>query len=286
MKYKFTRIFIAGQTIISLIFAPFLAYAEGLSVPVSDAVLEEKEAGLFGITAISTDFIAFGLKEMATQLLLEKIKEWAAGGFQGSPIFIENPEQFFKDVAEEASGVFVEELGTKLTGDPNFFCSNIIPNFVLDIGETGRKRVERRAQCTMNRVFNNVEGQLNNFYEDFDNGRLGAYLELQQMQNNRYMTYFELMDETKRRRAQAENKFKDASQSSGGYFPNIKCTQRTAKFCKQWTIKTPAKAIADRITKTVGTDLEDIISTDEITELIVAIFAGLIKVALEEGLSN
>jgi len=286
MIQHFAKTIIIIQIIISLSGIPLFVSAQGLAVPVSDAVLEEKEVGLFGIYGLSLDFLAFSLREVAIQLLMDQIKQWAASGFQGTPVFMENPQQFLKGVGEEATGVVIEKLGQQYFGDPNFFCSDIVPDLIIDVGEIGFTSLEQRSQCTMSEVFANVETQLDDFYENFNNGRFDAYIELQQWQNNRYLSYFEFLDEIKRKRHAAESQFRDASLASGGYLDLLECTRQVGALCETWTVRAPAKAIGDRISEFVGADKDDLISSDEITELVAAIFAGLIRLALTEGLAS
>jgi hypothetical protein len=290
--------------VVQLLLSPILIHAQTGEVPVSERDLRQKESGFFGI--VSWDGLAFAAKELLLQGMLEQIKGWAASGFQGSPTFLENPSQFIRNVGEEASGAFIQELGNELFNDPNFFCSDIIPRFALDIGDVGFRQFKFRAQCTFTDVVDNVETHL----ENFNNGRWEAYLSLQQSNNNQFGSYRMLSEELARRQNEAKSTFSEAAASSGGYLPSVKCTQQAAgsgqrevigqnedgspiygdpvpddpsvALCKKWTIRTPAKAIGDRITSFVGSDITDVIGADEMTELIVAAFKGILTIALSE----
>src|SRR3989338_9513123 len=101
----------------------------GAEVPVFNRAIEEikkKEVGTRKITlpggigsvslpvpgaSGSLDGIAYQLARMAINKITKDIVSWIKGGGRnGKPLFVTNWQDFLKDVANEASGIFIQDL--------------------------------------------------------------------------------------------------------------------------------------------------------------------------------
>jgi hypothetical protein len=237
---------------------------------------------LLGAIIPSWDGVAKTLARLALTMIKEQTINWIRSGFEGEPLFLQDPEKFFMEMGDQASGVFLEDLGQQMAGDPNYFCKDFLPKFQLDVGGAGRSQYFRRAQCTMSRAVDNVE----DYYNDFSNGNWNAFVSMNQRNNNQFGFYMMTLEEQERRREEAENTFKLTSQYGGGYLPTMSCTESNAAGCRKFTIKTPSKAIGDRIGQMVGIDFGDLIAADEVSEVVSAIAQELINYGLREAMNS
>ena len=233
------------------------------------------------------DPLAYQLKDIILQKMVGDINNWAASGFQGSPVFLEHPEQFSQDIQDITTGAFLGELGTQLVGDPNFFCSGLTNLFVLDVGGYGRKSGLNRFRCTLDRATQNIERFQNNFAD----GGWQMLYKMQEGNNNAGDFYMNALLESEYRREAAQKTFEQGAQATGGYVPNVTCSRRTGGnntggdptkqgFCSQWTIHTPAKAIGDRVAAMTGADLNSFFSADELSEIISSFIKSAIRGAV------
>lgn len=233
------------------------------------------------------DPLAYQLKDVILQKMVGDINNWAASGFQGSPVFLEHPEQFSQDIQDITTGAFLGELGTQLAGNPDFFCSGMTNLFVLDVGGYGRKSGLNKFRCTLDRATQNVE----RFQNNFANGGWQMLYKMQEGSNNPGRFYMNALLESEYRREAAQKTFEQGAQATGGYVPNVTCSRRTGGnnpggdptkqgFCSQWTIHTPAKAIGDRVAAMTGADLNSFFSADELSEIISSFIKSAIRGAV------
>ena len=48
----------------------------------------------------------------------DAIVDWIRNGFEGSPMFLSDPEGFFRDTANQASGAIIDDLNMEWLCDP------------------------------------------------------------------------------------------------------------------------------------------------------------------------
>ena len=86
-------------------------------IPVSDAALRSKEAGvtMFGFTVpgLTWDLIAITIAKLALEQILNATTAWVNKGFEGNPAYVTDPMQFFTKIADNIAGEFIRgsELG-------------------------------------------------------------------------------------------------------------------------------------------------------------------------------
>lgn len=223
----------------------------------------------------SWDSIAWMFAKIAVGVIKQQTIAWIRSGFEGQPLFIQDPSKFLKDWGDQASAVFVEDLSQKLTGDPQFFCKDFLPEFVIDIGGYGNDYFFR-SRCSITDVIQNLD----DYYQDFENGGWDAFISINQRNNNRYSFYLMTLEEEQRRRAEAQASISGGS--SGGYLPTIECVSGNTAGCRKFRIKTPAKAIGDRVAHTVGLDYNTLITADELSEVV----GSLVDLAIQRTLES
>lgn len=226
----------------------------------------------------SFDGIAWILAKSAVYSIKQSLMQWIRSGFEGKPLFVQDPNKFFKGFADQASAVFIEDIGKKIANDPKYFCKDFLPKFVIETGKYGQQNYFTRNRCTLSNVIENVD----DYYNDFNKGNWRAFVSMQQTNNNPYGLYLDSLDEEQRKRADASGFFGQSAQYGGGYLPKVTCKESNGAGCKTFSIQTPSRAIGDRVGQMVGTDFNELISADELSEVVSAV----IDVAIQKTLDN
>jgi hypothetical protein len=97
------------------------------------------------------DPLAWGLAKMLLQSLTADVVNWINSGFQGSPAFISNPQGFFLDVADQATGAFISN-----SGPLSALCSPFSLDIRLNLALQGTMNKQRYA-CTLSTIIKNVQ---------------------------------------------------------------------------------------------------------------------------------
>lgn len=126
--------------------------------------------------------LALALAKMILSAITQSIVNWINSGFQGSPSFVTNPDQFFMGIADQVVGEFI--LGSDLA----FLCSpfKLQIQLALAVNYSGGGTGSGRARCSLTQVIDNIEG----FYRDFTQGGFSAWVSMtQRPDNNPYGAY-------------------------------------------------------------------------------------------------
>src|SRR3990167_7391190 len=158
--------------------------------------------------------IAWGIAKMLVHKLTEQIVMMIrTGGQGGGPLFVQDWNQFLLDAADQASGVFIKELNlTQL-------CEPFAPRLRL-IFAGGRRSFQDRYRCTVSTVMGNIQG----FFDDFNNGGWQRWIELTQVQNNPYGQYLGLLEEKEKREALAAQASFNEAMSANGFLGKKDCS--------------------------------------------------------------
>lgn len=110
-----------------------------LDVPVSDSQQRSKDSGttVLGVIPLpSWDQIGWCLVNATIESIGAATVAWINGGFQGNPVFVEDPGQFFADVADIQAGAFLNEVSGGLFCEPirNIVTVNLATNYNNQIG--------------------------------------------------------------------------------------------------------------------------------------------------------
>lgn len=270
---------------------PGASGSAGSKVPILDEAtvsLNQKEVGTKKISihglgsanlpigvSISWDKLAWGLANMAIHKITKNIVSWIkTGGRDGKPLFITNWEDFLKEVANDASGIFIEQL--ELTE----ICQPFKPRLQMLLGSSGGT-YRQRAQCTIKDVTRNVE----NFYRDFKQGGWERWFEITLVpQNNFYGSYYMALEEKLLRESLAVEAKKSEAIAGGGFLGDEDkiCVKfnSTTKVCEEfkWVILTPGKTIERQLNDVLAPPSGEkrLEVADEIDEIISAAFTRLL----------
>ncbi|OGZ46208.1 MAG: hypothetical protein A2756_06415 [Candidatus Ryanbacteria bacterium RIFCSPHIGHO2_01_FULL_48_27] len=136
------------------------------------------------------DPILKGIAGFILQALVNSVKDWIQSGDflrGGGPLFVTNFDQFMLDAADEASGIFLKEYVSPETY--NFLCTPFRAQ-VYRLTALGlafprypsANSFRYKARCTVSDIVGNVE----DFYQDFENGGWEAWVETALYANNPY----------------------------------------------------------------------------------------------------
>ncbi len=240
-----------------------------------------------------TDSIFRAAARMVLAYITDSIIKWINSGFEGDPTFISNPKAFFKDVANEVSGQFIEQLG--LAG----LCEPFRPQIIIALAQV--PTFGQRYRCTALDVLDNLE----DFHNDFSNGGWAGWFTIIQPQNNFYGTLYNAEADRARRIESAETYKRDELAQNNGFFSLRKCTayhsdyaagtqeekdayngpwnEGGIKGCVDTEVVTPGKFIVESGVKINNAPIDDIISADEVNEMLAAIFNALINQLITDG---
>ncbi len=141
------------------------------------------------VTSLSVkEYILDPMFKMIARTILRNITQsiikWAATGFQGNPSFIQDPTQFFANVADQAIGnIIYNNAGLQ------WMCSPF--RLQLKRALIYNRSFTQRAQCTLTQVIGNYEGFINGVNNEL--GSLGGWnawnVMATQPENNPYGAY-------------------------------------------------------------------------------------------------
>ncbi len=117
-------------------------------VPVGDNIVRGKEVGVLGI---SWDQLGWCLVNFIIESIGAATVAWINGGFQGNPVFVEDPEQFFADIADIQAGAFLGELSN------GFLCSPIQNIVRVNLAQSYNSQFSPYGACTFTAVSGNLE---------------------------------------------------------------------------------------------------------------------------------
>lgn len=239
------------------------------------------------------DAIAYALAKSLLAATTRSIIDWINNGFNGDPLFVTDPQGFFRDVLDQATGIFFIELGQTQICEP-LRAPIIKLLFTAPYFD--------RVQCTLSTVIQNVE----DFSLDFRNGGWSAWIQINEPQNNIYGLAYLTADELQRQRAEREQNARGEVSQGQGFIGFKKClkyakenvtyedengiiqteTRDNKDLCEKETTLTPGQVVAEqlKITTTSGVRQQEL--ADEVNESIALIFDTLLKKLLTDGITS
>jgi hypothetical protein len=262
--------------------------------------------GIFGITGVklpSWDSIAYCVVNSMITYVANSTIAWVQGGFQGNPSFINNPEQFFTDLANIEAGAFLKELAYGTAGLN--ICEPFRAQIVLSIARNhlggqqaygggggysqggfggGGVRLGYGG-CTLDDIKGNLEGFLSG---DFQQGGWNSWFKISQVDsNNPYATYFNLSAQLdgsiNKKKTLAEKELNWGK----GFLSFRKCTGKTPKHLESGCpITTPGAVIEGQLQKTLGISKDRLVLAEKFDQVIAAVVNQLIQTALDKVLDT
>ena len=198
-----TTKFISTLLIIAILVPTFLfskpKQAKGQGIPVGDTTVEVASGLTAGATATSaganTLDTSISIKKVATDILKEIAKgvarrvladltkstvNWINSGFWGTPLFLQNPQSFFKDIAKYEIKNLIDTIG---------YDSNRFPfgrQAALDIINSYKQKSANNFEYSLSRVINDPT-LLRAYRNDFNVGGWNGFLINTQYPQNNYV---------------------------------------------------------------------------------------------------
>ncbi len=235
------------------------------------------------------------LAKAALQQITASVVNWINSGFNGSPSFVSNYQQFFTNVADLAAGQFIQGSGL------SFLCSPFKQQIKIAIAQS---YANRNAQsCTLSKVINNVNSFMNG---NFSQGGWGGLLSVTtQPTNNPYGAYSYGQIGLSNAQSSALSNAKSnisptgflnmTQQSCSGntsYGSSVTSGQNSQAAqvscppgctCK---VTTPGTIIEGTLQKSLGSSIDQLGLASSLDQIISALTTQLITKALQGGLSN
>src|SRR3989344_3285528 len=153
--------------------------------------------------------------------LTQSTVNWINSGFHGSPLFVENTESFFKDIAKSEIKSFIRMTGYDNSRFP------FGRQYALDVIDAYQRQFEINAEYTLSKVIQD-EAYLDAYRNDFNVGGWNAFLINTQYPQNNYLGYEMLANEELARRLEgttrsAADTVRDTLQQGLGFLSPETC---------------------------------------------------------------
>lgn len=159
----------------------------------------------------SFDILLTTIKRRLLDVIVDQIIVWIQGG--GAPRFVSDWSGFLSDAGNEIAGEFIRETGA------GFLCQPF--SLRLQVGLLPVPKFSERARCTLDQITGNIE----NFYNDFRNGRWLAFSTALQPQNNFFGAIILAQEEADIRITKEIEGLTNKVLSGGGFLGTRKCDE-------------------------------------------------------------
>lgn len=210
------------------------------------------------------EFVRTTLMKTLLDQLVGQILGFIQG--DGEPKFVTNWEGLLADAGNKAAGQFAQEIGA------GFLCSPFDLQIQLALLPVSTQFSERSG-CTLDDIVGNIEA----FYDDFNNGGWIAYGNAWLPQNNFFGVLLDATQELSIRKEVAAAAEWSAAMAGGGFL-SIKDANGN--------IVTPGRALGDLTSKALGTDIDFVMNAKQLGDYVEAIANSLINRLIKEGVTG
>lgn len=221
------------------------------------------------------------LQSVKTALLTSlqnQLVAWIQGG--GKPLFITNWKGFLENVGNVALGNTIDNIYP-------YLCTGIGP--LIRISLLPVPNLAYPVRCTLTQVIQNVQ----NFYNNFQNGGWIAYGAVLQPSNNYFGSLIQVSDIVTRQVAAAQDAAKSQAIASQGFKGPEICAKShvisdpegigDTTVCDEYKTVTPGGAVAHALYAGQDWIPQEIINAQEFEQLTAAIVNALINRLIKEG---
>lgn len=248
----------------------FTSSIMGSEVPVGENVIRGKETGNMSTAYISWDSMGYCMVNAIIEAIGAATVNWINSGFQGNPVFVDNPEQFFADIADIQAGMFLGEISN------GFLCSPIKNIVKLNVATRYNNSINsgNQRQCT----FTGVAGNIEKFSagESFSWADWVSYT--QTSANNPMGATFNAQLELDKRIAQSIGVQSDLLSWGRGFL-----SFRDPETNK---LQSPGAVIEGQINQRLFNGEDRLKVADEFDEIVDALVNQLVKIAISEATQN
>jgi hypothetical protein len=242
-------------------------------VPTEPVQITKKDVGLtiFGIPIFpSWDSIAYCLANALIIFVADSTIAWIQSGFEGKPVFVDDPTKFFKNLADYEMSNFLENFMGGMLCEP--FEIGVTVGLVENYVNYGNS-LSTAPSCTLDTVKHNVD--------DFVNGRTFSFDVLTQMGTNPLNTpagsYQHARDAARNFIELRAGPVKTEVDWGGGWLSwKIKDGPQAGK-----TV-TPGIVVSEQLNKRLGMSTDRLVLAEKFDQVIAALVNYLIKAALSE----
>jgi hypothetical protein len=248
-----------------------------LEVPVKDGLIRQKEIGGGPTGAVpSLDGVLYCAANTVLSAVLRSLTEWVKNGANDSPLFIENPGAFFKDLGDQSWGETIQNL----VGDEVDLCSDFnisIRAALLLEAEADLEPEKCRLSTILGEDGAVGGGVVDQFVSgDFSKGGWRTWFNLTQV-NNPYEAAL-----TTRKAAGAEVQEKintwDMTLSWGSGWPSFSD--------EDGLTTTPGSMIETKIENVLGIPYGKLTVADEFNELMTTVINLVVTELISEGVGD
>ena len=245
-----------------------------------------------GIKDFLVDKAGWILAKMIIRGIMQSTIQWINNGFQGNPLYIANPEAFFRTVADQALG---EVLSRYLPQICEPFQINIRKELLLR-----RASFDSQIRCTLSDAINNIEGFVDGTRNQY--GQLGGWREWNIMYtdtaSNPYGASLLMGAKLSADINAGQNHYQEQLTLGDGFLnlPEPACAKRVEeanngrtnlKELAKCNTVTPGHVIAYQLDHTLGLGNDSLVAADEIGEVVDALISQLtIQLLTGNGLAG
>jgi len=249
------------------------------------------------------DCITRAVGRAVVNQITSSVVNWINGGFNGSPSFVQNYQQFFANVADLAAGEYIK--GSALS----FLCSPFQAQIKIAIAKSYANRNSNGSSCTLSSATKNINNFING---NFNSGGWPALLNFTTIPvNNPYGAYAYAQIGLNRAQQQAIERANKNITPGGfiGYVQTYDCKaggagsnnqyinnssflsppQAAAQICPsncKCKTATPGSVIESTLNSTESSTLNQLNLAKSFDEIMSALITQLITKTLQQGLSN
>ncbi|MDQ5950322.1 MAG: hypothetical protein QG585_264 [Patescibacteria group bacterium] len=232
----------------------------------------------------SFDAFGFCLGNAIIRYIGDATVAWIRGGFDGNPVYVDNPEAFFKNIADVEAGAFVTNVANGVGVD---ICAPFKVQVILNtLQRYSQNGYGNKASCSLSQIKNNYEQFVGG---DWNSGGFPGWLELIQHQNNPYgATFLTRMELARQLESQKQIQEKKLDRNSG-YQTITVCDKKRADgsfdpaSCKD---QTPAGYVKAQVEARAEAPLLRLTLADEFDEIVTELVNQFVKIAIDKMLQG
>lgn len=260
-----------------------------------------KEAGDSNGYYPSLDSIGYCIVNAVIEYITQATIDWINSGFDGNPAFVDNPEQFFKDIGDIEAASFLQQVVQGATGID--ICEPFRMQIVTGLAGSHSSSFANRSKCSLDDISSALGSSGVDFdYEDYTSGNssyggsLNAHYGVSQNDQNNFIGSFFMNQKELQKRVSMKGNTAQVDLTMGKGFLSVKsCTQdgttagpdgKPMPYKGTCRVTTPGGLIEDQANRALGAGRERLTFADEFDEMISALVNQLIKTALSEVLSS
>lgn len=256
--------------------------------------------GIGGLALPSWNSMAYCIVNGMIIYIADSTLQWINTGFEGNPAFLANPDQFFKDLANQEKVAFIQNLAYGAnSGVCDVFKSSMVSAILSRYGQNqrgyggGYQNGGYGQGYGQNGGFNGCSfdqkpGQLNLFVGGnfTEGGGWDSWYKLTQSpQNNPYDTYFRTSDRMNSQVQAVELSKTRELNWNNGYLSFRKC-ENEKQNKKDCPITTPGTIIQSKINSTLNLGTDRLILAEKFDQVVTAVIDQLITTAIDKTLET